>query len=572
MSNQLDPDRFPRLLEGLANQTLSPEQHSDLQSLLIDNPGLQRRYLEYMDLHIGLGKLLGSEGLTVDGLAVKTGVRDSLANETLARSASEGCILSELNGIESRERSDPSLARRANVDTTRGRGLLRTSRFRIVMASMTAVLLVVSASLVLRPQRVDVVTTEPVRLHQAAGAVFFGKTVPPVGGSLDYGREYALTSGMVELRFPDGAEVILEAPSVIEIKSHDRLVVKVGACSVHAPPGAEGFRVETPQADVVDLGTRFSVTVNEVGETDVQVVEGMADVKSRNNPENTRTLRLTPGQSRRFRENADGTSQAAPFDADRYRRDLPDRVVAYAARSDQEGHVDELLSITVQRGGENVVYPAGDLIGVKVTHFRARSNGHNIAVAASARDARVETLESDRLLNTGVINPGGSESPLTMDPQADTPGMAVRFRQSVVNGPGPDVVFFDLQSVVDPPYGDAFHISPLKFAPGLRSHSIRRYDITMVSPEARSLVAFDLRYFAAPPWTLDDLLNKPTGHRHPPLRFRGLAVGIDLSDLGYPEHAEVDGLFFQDTLDDDHQVDPVFIAGLPVKTTKDVAR
>lgn len=540
MSNQIDPNQFPSLLEGLANQTLSPEQHADLQSLLSDNPELQRRYLEYMDLHIGLGKLLGSEGLTVDGLVVDTGIRDKLAP-------------------------------RASVDTTRDRGLLRGSRFRIMMASMTALLLVVSASLVLRPQRVDVAITEPVRLHQAAGAVFFGKTVPPVGESLDYGREYALTSGMVELRFPDGAEVILEAPSVVEIKARDRLVVKVGACSVHAPPGAEGFRVETPRADVVDLGTRFSVNVNEVGETDVQVVEGLADVKSRHDPGNTRTLRLTPGQSRRFRENADGASQPMPFDADRYRRDLPDRVVSYDVRTDREGHADELLSVTVQRGGENAEYSVSELIGVRVNHFRAQTNSHNIAVAAGAVDARCETLESDRLLNTGVINPGGAESPLTMDPQADTPGMAVQFRQPVVNGPGPDVVFFDLQSVVDPLYGDAFHVSPLRFAPGLRSHSIRRYDITMVSPEARSLVAFDLRYFTTPPWTLDDLLNKPTGHRHPPLRFRALAVGIDLSDLGYADQAEVDGLFFQDALDDDHQVDPVFIAGLPVKTKKDAA-
>ena len=42
-----------------------------------------------------------------------------------------------------------------------------------------------------------------------------------------------------------------------------------------------------------------------------------------------------------------------------------------------------------------------------------------------------------------------------------------------------------------------------------------------------------------------------------------LAVGIDLSDLGYPEGATVDGIFIQDVLDDGNQVDPVFIAGLP---------
>lgn len=558
MSGHVDLGRFQELLDALVNQTLTPGQHADLQSVLRDSPEFQRRYLEYMDLHIGLGKLLRSEGLTVD----------SLSGDTLARRAGEAADLSLPSSPPGSAERHSSVVRWTGVDMTKGRGLLDSPRFRIVMASIAVMLLVGLASLILRPDRADVVTTEPVRLFQAAGAVFFGKAVPPVGGSLEYGREYALTSGMVELRFPNGAEVILEAPSVIEIKSGDRLVVKVGACSVHAPPGAEGFRVETPQADVVDLGTRFSINVNEVGETDVQVVEGAADVKSRNNPANSRTLRLTPGQSRRFRENVDGTSQPLPFDPQRYRHDLPDRVVSYNARPNREGHVDELLNVTVQRGGENIVYPVRDLIGVEVTHFRARTNGHNIAVSASAVDARRETLESDRLLNTGIINPGGAELPLATDPQADTPGMAVRFRQPVRNGPGPDIVFFDLQSVVDPQDGDAFHVSPLTFAAGLRSHSIRRYDITMLSPEARSLVEFDLRFFTEAPRTLDDLLNKPTGHRHPPLRFRALAVGIDLSDLGYPDQAEVDGLFFQDALDDDHQVDPVFIAGLPVKSTK----
>ncbi len=384
--------------------------------------------------------------------------------------------------------------------------------------------------------------------------------------------------------------MILESPSVIEIAARDRLVVKVGSCSVHAPPGAEGFRVETPQAEVVDLGTRFSVTVNEVGETDVQVVEGAADVQPRNEPANSTPLRLTNGESRRFRDKAEGASQPLAFDADRYRRILPDRVVSYDARSDQDGNADELLTVTVQRGGRTYVYPVGDLIGIEVTQFRAGTNGHNIAVAvhqtaerqgASGRLrpdeeltgmlARSSVLETDTLLNTGLINPGGSESSSTSDPDANTPGLAVRFRQPVVNGPGPDVVFFELQMVVNPPHGDVFHVSPLKFAPGLRSHTVSRYDITMLDPEAKPLVGFELRFFDPPARALEELLKEPMGRHRPPLRFRALAVGIDLTDLGYADKAEVSGLFFQDAMDDaEHQVDPVFIAGLPMEMTSKV--
>ena len=47
---------------------------------------------------------------------------------------------------------------------------------------------------------------------------------------------------------------------------------------------------------------------------------------------------------------------------------------------------------------------------------------------------------------------------------------------------------------------------------------------------------------------------------------KGLAVALDLSDLGYAPGASVDGLFLQDAQDAGsprHLVDPTFIAGLP---------
>lgn len=45
-------------------------------------------------------------------------------------------------------------------------------------------------------------------------------------------------------------------------------------------------------------------------------------------------------------------------------------------------------------------------------------------------------------------------------------------------------------------------------------------------------------------------------------KFHAIAVGIDLSDLGYEEGALVDGLFFQDDLANEDYFDPVLISGL----------
>ncbi len=82
-------------------------------------------------------------------------------------------------------------------------------------------------------------------------------------------------------------------------------------------------------------------------------------------------------------------------------------------------------------------------------------------------------LMLDTALNTGVINPGGSVEPFAGDPvfpgsksegDTTTPGFAIEFDSPVVNRPGPDVLFFELQSVTGAPDGDPFHVLPLKLA------------------------------------------------------------------------------------------------------------
>jgi len=118
--------------------------------------------------------------------------------------------------------------------------------------------------------------------------------------------------------------------------------------------------------------------------------------------------------------------------------------------------------------------------------------------------------------------------------------------------------------IVHPEKGDPFHASPLEFAPGLKSHTVRSYDIDLASPEARTLAGFRLYVFDTPARSLGELLrgrhNAGSEYR---VRAKALAVGIDLSDLGYPPGAKVDGLFFQDAQDDNNLIDPVLIAGLP---------
>ena len=47
------------------------------------------------------------------------------------------------------------------------------------------------------------------------------------------------------------------------------------------PPGAEGFRVDTPTAQIVDLGTVFGIHLDETGSSNVSVFDGAVTVAPR---------------------------------------------------------------------------------------------------------------------------------------------------------------------------------------------------------------------------------------------------------------------------------------------------
>ncbi|MEW4562445.1 FecR domain-containing protein [Bremerella sp. JC770] len=410
-----------------------------------------------------------------------------------------------------------------------------------------------------------------------AHARFFGELPPQIGTSPILKRDYVLLQGMVELGFPNGATAIIEGPASFRVGGSELLALDIGQCSVHAPPGAEGFRVETPEISIVDRGTRFSVNVWQSSETDIQVIEGAADVYRKQSAEvvpadvATAPLRLREKEAMRFAFTEDWNADHVPFDRERYQFGLPDRIISYDVTQSDKGLARALKSITLQRGGRVETIPMEELVPSKVVWFHALENVGYLAGDKELPSPR-SSFASDEFLHTGVINIGGSEQPLTTDPvmtidqsQEDfgTPGMAIQFDRPVRNGPGPDVVLFELQLIMNPLEGDAFHVSPLKFEEGLRSHTITSFDLTMESPESLYLDEVYLYKFDRAPRSLQELETAPCSALFQAYKKQALAVGIDLSDLGYPEGALVEGLFFQDNLADDDHLDPIFIAGLP---------
>ncbi|MFC4992338.1 DNRLRE domain-containing protein [Rubritalea tangerina] len=88
-----------------------------------------------------------------------------------------------------------------------------------------------------------------------------------------------LLHGTASLSFESGAVVSLEAPAAIELVSEMQARVLYGRVVAEVPEQAIGFRLDTPDLEVKDLGTVFSVYVDKGSKAStVDVIDGEVEV------------------------------------------------------------------------------------------------------------------------------------------------------------------------------------------------------------------------------------------------------------------------------------------------------
>lgn len=121
-----------------------------------------------------------------------------------------------------------------------------------------------------------------------------GSTLPTAEGSRVAAGMLELSEGLATLKFDSGAEIVMEAPATLEIVDAKACRLVKGTLMADVPPSAIGFVVDTPDAKVVDYGTRFGVSAGEDGKYLVKVLDGLVEV----NPKATgEAKQLRGGQS-----------------------------------------------------------------------------------------------------------------------------------------------------------------------------------------------------------------------------------------------------------------------------------
>ncbi len=126
-------------------------------------------------------------------------------------------------------------------------------------------------------------------------------SLPTEPGSELWKGYMKLTSGIATIQFRSGAEMTLEAPAKLTIKTAMRAKLVEGAAVMNVPETAIGFVLETPDGNVIDYGTSFAVDVSGEGKpSNVEVIEGEVGVVL---PESDEEVRLTDQQGAFLGEN-----------------------------------------------------------------------------------------------------------------------------------------------------------------------------------------------------------------------------------------------------------------------------
>ncbi|MFG0289725.1 MAG: LamG-like jellyroll fold domain-containing protein [Rhodopirellula sp. JB044] len=127
---------------------------------------------------------------------------------------------------------------------------------------------------------------------------------PQIDTEINAGQKLVLKSGVAELLYNSGAEVVLQGPVEFWVGSQPGSVnsgyLKVGKLVARCEtPESKGFTIRTEKSRVVDLGTRFGVEVQPSGELNVVVLTGVVELLSAESIEGRAAdpIRLTDNQA-----------------------------------------------------------------------------------------------------------------------------------------------------------------------------------------------------------------------------------------------------------------------------------
>ena len=213
---------------------------------------------------------------------------------------------------------------------------------------------------------------EPVGRLSAAKDCLWKGVASQIGDEFRRGQRLELVSGFAEITFDCGAQVMLEGPAILDLRSAWEAALQQGSLKANVPSEAIGFRVSNPSVDVVDLGTEFSMLAETGGATEVFVLKGSVEAAGRDGVGRLAApVILRTRQARRFAKGVSGEVKDRDRKLERFLRKIVMNHVAppagYVHWAFDEAHGDRASAQTIG-------LPAGDYDA----HFIGAGNaGHS---------------------------------------------------------------------------------------------------------------------------------------------------------------------------------------------------
>jgi ferric-dicitrate binding protein FerR (iron transport regulator) len=288
MTHSSDPiyNRVHGLAVGLLEGALTDAQRQELESLLLDNPGARRAYLEHMQESACLSWLCVEEvGENLPTLADTQAAATRFWSRYAARIGIAGLIASLL-GLAFGPQFFGSPNNRIPVANSRAAVDHPQLKNDSSVPQSSAVVGIESG-------RPDVAT-----ITSVVAAQWDRASMPAnVLSRWSVGDRLKLQSGSAELTFDAGAQVTVFGPAEFEITSPTSIRCIRGRITTLVDKRGRGFSIETPGAKVVDLGTQFGLSISDQGETEVVVFQGSVDLSSRQDASDAAPRRMQQGEA-----------------------------------------------------------------------------------------------------------------------------------------------------------------------------------------------------------------------------------------------------------------------------------
>lgn len=109
---------------------------------------------------------------------------------------------------------------------------------------------------------------------QQADGVTWSSVALGDGSAFVAGASLEIDSGMLELDLAGRGRLIVEGPARLDFPAAGRAVLHQGRVVMRATEKGHGYQIETPQGNIIDIGTEFGVTVGADGLVETHVIDG----------------------------------------------------------------------------------------------------------------------------------------------------------------------------------------------------------------------------------------------------------------------------------------------------------